>query len=467
MHTRTDIAHTLDIDPVQIPGWVSPVDHAESPHGGIPLSLVSNGHIQLLIDPWLNQSPFDAAHVLLNDSETSVVHKIIQPGEENKRFTLDLPAAYLPDGINLLRLQVIRIGQPLPATSEPLKVLYNTPRPGGDVAGNGDNPNLMMTLPADVIADGVNAERAAKGVLVTLNYVFMREKDVITVSRDGRDRAHTVTAAQASAGRVVMTLVASDFWQDNPKFALRFRVTDQLGNAAGPQAFWSKVTPVDVHIREEPEPELDLLKPKVLEAREAGGTVLNFEKDFYTAEFATVEVNYIGSQPRQTVRVKWLGRNFTYFPEIQTVTTAGQTLRFRIPRLEVIDIIGGSRGEVSYTVRKPDTTVDIPSRDLDLTVTQQKYVLGQPTINKDMNNLRVYYPDQGIVGLYTVRMALHGVFVRYGDEINIVEPSYTNIPIPSAWIAENRGRSVIFNYTLNRTGASEPLIFSWCLRLTL
>ncbi|MCR8931174.1 hypothetical protein [Pseudomonas sp. S11A4] len=124
----------------------------------------------------MNQSPFDAAHVLLNDSETSVVHKIIQPGEENERFTLDLPAAYLANDINLLRLKVIRISQPLPVTSLPLKVLYNTPRPGGEVVGNGDNPNLMMTLPADVIADGVNATRAAEGVLVTLNYVFMREK---------------------------------------------------------------------------------------------------------------------------------------------------------------------------------------------------------------------------------------------------------------------------------------------------
>lgn len=467
MHTRTDIAHTQGIDPVQIPGWVSPVDHAGSPHGGIPLALVSNGHIQLLIDPWLNQSPFDAAHVLLNDSETSVVHKIIQPGEENERFTLDLPAAYLANDINLLRLKVIRISQPLPVTSLPLKVLYNTPRPGGEVVGNGDNPNLMMTLPADVIADGVNAKRAAEGVLVTLNYVFMREKDVVTLSCDGRDKPHTVTAAQASAGRVVMTLFASDFWQDNPRFALRFRVTDQLGNAAGPQAFWSTAIPVDVHIREEPEPELDLLKPKVLEAKEAGGTVINFVKDFYNAEFATVEVNYIGSQPRQTVRVKWLGRNFTYFPDTQTVTTAGQTLRFRVPRLEVIDIIGGSRAEVTYTVRKPDTTVDIPSRDLDLTVTPQKYLLGEPTINADRTNLRVYYPDQVLGEGYTVRMALHGVVVRYGDEINIVEPSYTNIPIPSAWITENRGRSVIFNYTLNRTGADEPLIFSWCLRLPL
>jgi hypothetical protein len=464
MHTRTDIAHTLDIDPVQIPGWVSPVDHAESPHGGIPLSLVTNGNIQLLIDPWLNQSPFDAAHVSLNDSETSLVHKIIQPGEENKRFTLDLPAAYLANGINFLRLQVIRISQPLPATSLPLKVLYNTPRPGGDVMGNGDNPNLIMTLPADVIADGVNAKRAAEGVLVTLNYVFMREKDVITLSCDGRDKTHKVTAAQASAGRVVMTLFASDLWQDNPKFALRFRVADQLGNSSGPQAIWSSTTLINVYIRKEPE--LDLLRPNVLEAKESGGTLLNFIKDFYEAKFATVEVNYPGSDTGQTVRVKWLGRNFTYTTEVQTVKTPGETLHFQIPRLEVIDTMGGGgRAEVTYTVRLPGTTEDKTSRDLNLAFTEQKHLLVQPTISSDRTNLRVYYPT--LEAPYRVRMALHGVTTRYSDEVDIIDPSYTNFPIPAAWIIENRGEDVMFNYTLKRTGTSEPLIFSWCLRLKL
>jgi hypothetical protein len=358
---------------------------------------------------------------------------------------------------------VTRVGQD-PETSEALKVLYYTPRPGDQISGGGDNPNLIMSLPADVITDGIDAGRAEKGVDVTLRYIHMRERDIITLYCDSLEKEHVVSAAQAAAGSVVLKLVAIDFWQDNPKFAMRFRVTDQLGNSSGPQAIWSKTTLIDVHLRRQPE--LDLIRPKVLEAKESGGTLLNFIKDFYEAKFATVEVNYTGSDTGQTVRVQWLGRNFTYTTEVQTVKTPGETLHFQIPRLEVIDTMGGGgRAEVTYTVRLPGTTDDKPSRDLNLAFTEQKHLLGQPTINTDRTNLRVYYPT--LEAPYRVRMALHGVTTRYSDEVDIVNESYTNFPIPAAWITENRGKDVMFNYTLKRTGTSEPLIFSWCLRVRL
>jgi hypothetical protein len=452
-----------DIAPVIIPGWVTAIQHPEKPHGGVPLSLHNSGFLQLLIDPWLNHSAYDDAGILLGTSDVAVINKVTQPGEENQRFNMYLPAALLKNDINLVRLQVTRVGQD-PETSEALKVLYYTPRPGDQISGGGDNPNLIMSLPADVITDGIDAGRAEKGVDVTLRYIHMRERDIITLYCDSLEKEHVVSAAQAAAGSVVLKLVAIDFWQDNPKFAMRFRVTDQLGNSSGPQAIWSKTTLIDVHLRRQPE--LDLIRPKVLEAKESGGTLLNFIKDFYEAKFATVEVNYTGSDTGQTVRVQWLGRNFTYTTEVQTVKTPGETLHFQIPRLEVIDTMGGGgRAEVTYTVRLPGTTDDKPSRDLNLAFTEQKHLLGQPTINTDRTNLRVYYPT--LEAPYRVRMALHGVTTRYSDEVDIVNESYTNFPIPAAWITENRGKDVMFNYTLKRTGTSEPLIFSWCLRVRL
>src|SRR5690606_30817276 len=116
----------------------------------------------------------DTAGLLLNDLPSAVDTKTIQPGEENKRFTLDLPGEILQNGINRIRLQVKRIGQEQPETSEDLVVLFNTPRPGGEVTGSGANPYLGMTLPADVIAKGIDAIRAAQGVDVTLKYPYMR-----------------------------------------------------------------------------------------------------------------------------------------------------------------------------------------------------------------------------------------------------------------------------------------------------
>ncbi|MET0849385.1 MAG: hypothetical protein ABWY46_24675 [Pseudomonas sp.] len=451
---------TLKIDRVIILGWTTPVIHPGNPMGGVALSLVQDNGAPALIDPWRNMNAYDNAALMANESTTAAASKTIQPGEENKRFTLNLPGEFLQNGINRLRLRVKRPTQE-PETSEDLVILFNTPRPGGEVAGVGDNPNLIMTLPADVIAKGIDAVRAAQGVDVTLKYPYMRAYDKITLDCDGHTVPHTVTAAQATAGTIVLRLFADAFKNDNPRFAMRYRVVDQIGNSSGPQAIWSSTVNIDVHIKR---PILDLLKPKVLEAKEQNGTILNFEKDFYEATFATVEVNFTGSAAGQTVKVYWLGRNSTYGSEIQTVSYAGQTLKFDVPRLEVVDCIGtGAR--ISYTVRLPGTTEDLPSAPLDIRITGQKHHLPEPTLSSDKTNLRAYYPT--LEGHYKVRLALFGRVTRYGDEFTITDPSYTNLPVLQAWLTENKGFDVFFNYTLKKIDTNEPLIFSWCLRVTL
>jgi hypothetical protein len=451
---------TLKIDRVMILKLTTPVIHPEDPAGGVGLSLVTSAGVQVLVDPWLNMSAYDTAQLLNNAQPLDGAFKTIQPGEEKIRFTLYLRGEFLQDGINRLSLRVKRVGQE-PETSEDLVVLFHTPRPGGEVTGSGDNPYLVMTLPADVIANGVDANRAAQGVDVTLKYPYMRAHDKITLDCDGHTVLHTVTAAQAATGTIVLKLFAEAFKIDNPRFAMRLRGVDQIGNSTGPQAIWSKTTYIDVHLKQ---PILDLKPPKVLEAKEQNGTVLNFEKDFYEAKFATIEVNFIGSAQGQTVKVYWLGRNSTYGSEIQTISHAGQTLRFLVPRLEVVDCIG-TGAEVSYTVRLPDTTEDLPSEDLRIRVTHQKHHLPEPTLSSDKLNIRAYYPT--LDGDYKVRLAMFGKVTRYSEEFNIIQPSYTNIAVPRSWLTENSGLPVMFNCTLKKTGTNEPIIFSWCLRITL
>jgi hypothetical protein len=70
-------------------------------------------------------------------------------------------------------------------------------------------------------------------------------------------------------------------------------------------------------------------------------------------------------------------------------------------------------------------------------------------------------------GDYKVRLAVFGKVTRYSEEFNIIQPSYTNIAVPQSWLTENRGLPVMFNCTLKKTDTNEPLIFSWCLRITL
>ncbi|WP_256588560.1 hypothetical protein [Pseudomonas sp. HMWF021] len=464
MTTRITNSQERKIFPVHIPGWLTPIEHPQKPDGGIPLVLVmADGMIKTLVDPWLNMSLNDSAKILLNESLTVVATQVIGQNELNKQFYMYFSAAFLRDGINLLRLEVKRNEQTMPETSEPLMVLYHTPRPGGEVAGDGDNRNLLKTLPADVIANGIDAIRATQGVDVLFRYVYMRAGDVITVDLDGRNIKHTVTPAQASGGQVVIRLTADDFWQDNPRFALRYRVTDLLHNSSGPQAIWSATTYIDVYIRK---PVLDLTAPRVLEARESNGTVLNFVRDFYEAKYATVEVEYTGSAPRQSVKVYWIGRNATYGSEAQIVTAVGQTLRFRVPREEVVDTVGSS-ASVYYTVQLPDSSEDRKSQVLGLAITAQKFRLGEPTLSASKDNLRSYYPT--LDGPYKVRISLTVGTTRYDSAEFAITPgsSYTDVPVPSSWITPNKGKTGLFNYTLKRTGTAEPILFSWYLRLTL
>ncbi|TWC24625.1 hypothetical protein FBY06_103344 [Pseudomonas sp. SJZ085] len=448
------------VDPVQIPGMISVV-HPANPDGGLPLSLFANGLLTLRVDPWTQQSGGDNARILLGDSDVPVLNKTIDDSEKDSPFNMYLQGDLLSHGINKIRLSVLRINQTTPQTSVPLTVLLHRPRPGGEVSGPGDNPNLTLTLPADVIANGVDAATAAQGVSVKISYPYMRADDVITLDRDSQETRHTVTAFEASVGNVDIILRTADFWQDNPRFALQYRVMDLLGNTSGPQAIWSRTTYIDVHVRQ---PALDLIRPKVLEARELNGERLNFEIDFYYADFATVEVNYTGSARDQQVKVYWIGRNSTYGSEIQTVSQAGQTLTFQIPRNEVVDCIG-TGAAVMYTVRLPGTITDLPSARLNLTVTAQKHRLPEPTLDSSKTNLRAYHPMFSTA--HSARVALFGVTVRYGQEIPITpNTSQTDLRVDPAWISENRGRPIMINWTLRETGTGTPIVFSWFLRLT-
>lgn len=457
--------NVLVLYPVIIQGLKKPVIHDANPDGGIPLSLFDE-YLQgllCLIDPWINAASRsvvmavdDRVDLFVVGRATPVTGKTINPGEENERVRLFIPKGILQEGINEIYYEVLRVGQTTPEGSVKLKVLFHTLAPGEP-----GHSARKVQVSADVQTKGVDRAQADRGVVTGMEYSNRRAYDDIRLSIGTTYVDHKVTPAEAAPGSPVVTetLFTPVFERigDNPRTPFRFSVTDQLGNSSGQSA----ILEIDVHLKDA---QLDLKPPKVLEARDSNGTVLNFVRDFYEVKFATVEVSFTGSARGQIVKVDWEGRKSIYGSEIQTVAYAGEVLIFLVPRLEVVDCIGSS-AKVRYTVKLPGTTEDLPSKELNITVMAQKHHLPEPTLSSDKTNLRAYYPT--LEGTYSVRMALFGITTRYGDEITITQPSYTNLAVPPAWITENRGRSVMFNYTLKRTGTAEPLIFSWCLRLIL
>lgn len=244
------------------------------PHYGVPLALFSapGDLLRLEIIPWDNQAVNDSGWLIINKG-APLFMKTIQTGEDGRTFFHDVPKAFFNDGINTLVVRVTNQVQPGGTDSTELFTLVHIPRPGGEVPGSGNNPNLTLS----VSHLSVGPTEAANGVDVTLRYAYMREGDDINLDLDGRPYPHKVTAAQALLGQVVIKLFAKDFWQDNKQFAIRFRATDSLGNTSGPLAIWSATTNIDVQVKQ---PALDLLPPQSAGSEGSERYALEFREGF-------------------------------------------------------------------------------------------------------------------------------------------------------------------------------------------
>lgn len=199
---------------------------------------------------------------------------------------------------------------------------------------------------------------------------------------------------------------------------------------------------------------LDLIEPSVDQA-------VNDEIDFHQLAngVATVRVNYPGMAVGHTVRVRWRGR-IEYFTDTRPVTAVGPLL-FDIPRDEVIDVIG-STVDVNYSVVVTPGAPIQASKIYQLSVKRQPLNLVAPTINGTRDNVRVDYP--GSLTSHTIVVRWLGV-TEHSTAIKHPEQNgyYVNFSIPATWVSENRGRTVLVNYSVGV--GNNPLIFSQILRV--
>ncbi|HEX8540655.1 MAG TPA: hypothetical protein VF671_03025 [Pseudomonas sp.] len=204
------------------------------------------------------------------------------------------------------------------------------------------------------------------------------------------------------------------------------------------------------------EPTLDLLRPRVPKAY-GDGTHLNFDSAMYEDSYLSVMVGYTGMKVGQKIRLRWRGA-VVYESEIKTVSAIGD-VEFRIPRLEVVDVIGRA-ASIDYTVTLGNGTVVGPSVVLPLKVDAQPLDLVPPTITSDNRIVTVLYP--GMNTPQTGRARWSGVVAHDTGEQNL-DTRPENFDIPSAWISENSGREVLINYTVYRNDG-QHLLFSRVLR---
>lgn len=211
-------------------------------------------------------------------------------------------------------------------------------------------------------------------------------------------------------------------------------------------------------IKVEDNNEMKLIAPHFTNATAAGDD--REQINYYAHEGdGYVEIPAYGAQVGDTLRVSWVGRNITIESETQTVTNPAIPLAFKISMYEIIDCIGAN-ATIRYTVARPPSNEVRTSQALSLTVMGHSGAIAAPTTNSpDNNNLRVqfvsdYYSAQArFIGLTTVESP-----IKEFDGRDI------NFTINQAWLNANRGRPVLFNWSLKRYGNNQ-IFYSQILRV--
>jgi len=169
--------------------------------------------------------------------------------------------------------------------------------------------------------------------------------------------------------------------------------------------------------------------------------------------------------PNDTVKVFWIGRNTTIKSETLTVETSPEPLEFVISKYEVIDVIGYATTDIYYTVKKQGISDTYTSNHLKLSVTGHSFTIKAPTINSSNNNLFVWRQDK-FNDTTTARVRAIGVTdweVEHNQKFGAEK--YLNFPIDPAWLAANRGHSVVFDYSLRLNTGDTRWLFSQLLRV--
>lgn len=200
------------LNDLEIPGRIGPLPEPPAQPGetlwginhGAALDNFPHNGLQLYIPPWSAMGQGDSVSVLLNG--TVVATEFIDAAEIGLRVTAFVDAVRLTPGTHIVQYRVTRLNQS-PETSAETHILVKLDRPGGQDQ-DGDTPGhsaLKFTLPQAVINDGVDADTARAGVLVTIEpYPWMAERDEIKVSWGGEFIHHKVTAAEVGQAIEIM-----------------------------------------------------------------------------------------------------------------------------------------------------------------------------------------------------------------------------------------------------------------------
>lgn len=340
---------------LEIPGRTGPVPTGE---WGVNVAAAQENFprqgLQLFIPAWPVMGLGDSVAVFLGNAE--ITRKpILTMDEVGERQTLFIPVNRLTNSITTISYRVTRLGQ-VPEDSALTAVLIKLERPGGQDQ-NGSTPGhseLKLTLPEDIVQNGVDKATAAQGVPVTLlAYPEMAEHDLIQLTWGGQFVTHTVALAEVGQDIVIrveeaIILAAGD--SGGGGLAVAFEVYDLVENKSED---WSAEVRVVV---------------------DTGGTRLEagIVKE---ADNNVLDLNMLGSAPA-TFQVIAMGNNFVVGDEIivrlMGTSAQGEAVDITYPPYPIPSVpsvvpilipnthvrrLAKTQGNFSYQLKKADGTL--------------------------------------------------------------------------------------------------------------
>ncbi|AZL72823.1 hypothetical protein [Pseudomonas oryziphila] len=381
------------LDNIEIPGHTEN-DRLPTGTWGINLGAAKDNFphdgLQLFIAPWSNMNVGDSVSILL-DSNVVAQRAIGGDAEVGQRVTVFIKPERLTSGAHEIKYRVTRLGGS-PEDSVAQAILIKLERPGGQDQ-DGDVPGhsaLILSVPQEIIDDGVDKAQAAAGVTLTVQpYLHMAEGDDIRLSWGGIFVHHVVTSAEAGSAIAIKVQEATILEAgDSDSLALTFEVYDLVDNRSED---WAKETRIVVDTGEE-RLEAPMIKESDYDSA-TGRESLDLGKlgnDPVTAEVSIPRTGgklVVGDQIVIQLRGTTAeGKPITIEYDPVTVSRLGYVLDIPLNNAGVRQLVQ-SQAIFSYRVIKKDGSADLQSKGLFVAVVGEVERLAAPYVVEAVGNV--------------------------------------------------------------------------------
>ncbi|MDI3188003.1 hypothetical protein QK328_29930, partial [Pseudomonas paracarnis] len=239
---------------------------------------------------WINLQAGDTCEYFHGSRTLRLGFHTVKPEETGKNFfQLAINEESIPRGLSFpVFVRVVRNGPGTPSTSDELTVFVKDTRPGLDEQpGLGYHDKLLLSLPDDLAAPGavLTPERAAQGVVFTLDYPGKRVRDKILLYWDtiAQVVVFQLDDDHASGAKPIEVEVpASVIGTGSGLLPIRYQVLDEVENRSGHVEHFSQA----VHVQAELDPSL-LRRARFL-VGSTSVTSVNYDQD--AGKFFAVQV---------------------------------------------------------------------------------------------------------------------------------------------------------------------------------